>query len=362
MTASARKTAWKKIATIGSIALLTLSLSAAVIVWVKFRDVSSLQKVDDYPLYSMRYSSDYKFDKYLEKGITDNISDSVRRMFFPDSLWDFLTAVKLVRNDFPEPATACATIFTVNRKGEKILGRNFDWINRPIMLLETAPKSGLATFSMVDISYLGFNEKFLPDSFFGAGFSLIYSPYVAFDGMNERGLAVGEMAVPARYKSPSDPEKVTIGDTHSIRMVLDKAKNVNEAVALLRKYNIDNPTLAWHYLIADREGNSSIIEYVDGKMVETKRDRNFQICTNDIVYGRNEDQKKSLCRRYNKAYRVLDEKDGDIDQREMMRLLEDISQHHTMWSVVYNMTTGDILVVPGKKYDTAYQYHLKMKD
>jgi len=351
----------KKVLMIVLILLLTLVLSIILLFWNRFRGLSTLDRVDDYPLFTMQYVCDYNLDKFLEKGITDNISDSVRRVFFPDPLWNSLRNLKLVQNNAgSKPASACATVFTVNKKGEKILGRNFDWINRPILLLETKPDKGMSSFSMVDISYLGYNGKFLPDSGKGASFSLIFSPYVAFDGMNEMGLAVGEMAVPGRYKPPHDPGKVTIGDTHSIRMILDKAETVDEAVALLSKYNIEYPTLAWHYLIADREGNSSIIEYVDGKMLETKKDRNFQICTNDIVYNRSEDEKQSLCKRYKKAYTILNEKNGDIDQLEMMKLLEDISQSHTMWSVVYNMTTGDILVAPGKKYSNVYQSALKM--
>jgi len=341
--------------------MLALVLSVTALFWNKFRGLTTLQRVDDYPLYTMRYLCDYNFDKYLEKGITDNISDSVRRSIFSDSTWKFLETLKIVKNTSHEPANACATIFTVNRKGEKLLGRNFDWINRPILLLETKPDNGLSSFSMVDISYLGYHDDYLPESFLGASFSLTFSPYVAFDGMNEMGLAVGEMAVPNKYKPKMDSDKVTIGDTHSIRMILDKAENVDEAVALLQKYNINYTTLAWHYLIADREGNSSIIEYVEGQLVEIKKDRKFQICTNFIEYNKSEDEKQVLCRRYKKAYMALDEKDGDINQLEMMQLLEDISQNHTMWSVVYNMTTGDVLVVPGKKYSKIYQYKLAMK-
>ncbi len=351
-----------KVLIIGLVIVSAFAVSISLLLWTKFRDLSSLRKVDDYPLYTMNYSSNYNLDKFLEGGVTDNMSDSVRRTIFSDSMWHVMKSLKIVRNETVEPVTACATIFTINNKGEKILGRNFDWINRPILLLKAEPDNGYSSFSMTDISYLGFTENFLPDSFLGSGFSLVFSPYVSFDGMNEMGLAIGEMAVPVRFKPRNDSSKVTIGDTHSIRVILDKAANVQEAVTLLRRYNINYPTMAWHYLIADREGNSSIIEYIDGQLVETKRDRNFQICTNDIVYDRSEDLKKALCTRYKKAYQLLDEKDGDIDQGEMMRLMEDISQRHTMWSIVYNMTTGDVLVVPGKKYSKIYQYKLKMRE
>lgn len=342
--------------------LLALVLLITLVLWNTFRGISTVEKVDDYPLYTMQYESDYDLDGFLEKGITDNISDSVRRVFVPDAVWNFLKSVKLVTTVSREASTACSTVFTINSKGEKILGRNFDWINKPSLLLGTRPDNGMASFSMVDMSYLGYSESFLPESVAGGTFGLTFAPYVAFDGMNERGLAVGEMAVPARHKPLTDPDKITIGDTHSIRMILDKATTVAEAVALLKEYNITYPTLAWHYLIADRDGNSSIIEYVDGQMVETRRDRNFQICTNYIVYNQSEQLKQDLCWRYKKAYKILDEKDGDITQQEMMNLMKDIAQVHTMWSVVYNMTTGEILVVPGKKYGNVYQFKLEMKE
>lgn len=355
-----RKT--RRILIIALAVVFALALSGTLIYWTRFRDLSTVEKVDEYPLYTMRYTCDYTLDKFLEKGITDTVSDSVRRTIFPDAIWNILKTLKIVRNTSQEPATACSTVFTVNKKGEKILGRNFDWINRPILLLETRPDNGMSSFSMVDISYLGYTDTFLPESYFGGSFPLVFSPYVAFDGMNEAGLAVGEMAVPAINRPQMDSGKVTICDTHSIRMILDKATTVDEAVALLQQYNILFPILAWHYLIADREGNSSIIEFINGQLVEIKKDRNFQICTNHIIRNQSNQKKQSFCWRYKKAYEILDEKDGDITQQEMMDLMEAISQDHTMWSVVYNMTTGDVLVVPGKKYDNVYHYKLEMRE
>ncbi len=69
--------------------------------------------------------------------------------------------------------------------------------------------------------------------------------------MNERGLAVGMMAVPSA-QAGSDSRKVTIDSLAAIRLLLDKAQSVDEALSLLGAYNIDwgsGPPL--HYLIAD---------------------------------------------------------------------------------------------------------------
>ena len=130
---------------------------------------------------------------------------------------------------------------------------------------------------------------------------------------------------------------------------------------MLKKYNICFPVTVNHYLIADRSGNSALLEYVNGKTAVTYMTGPFQIATNFTIL--NTDQETRMRDdRYSKAYNWLESKNGNITQEEAMEILEDISQPHTMWSVVYNLTTGDILVVPGKKYDHVYRYKLKIKE
>ncbi|MHC4112265.1 MAG: hypothetical protein ACYSUY_14425, partial [Planctomycetota bacterium] len=67
------------------------------------------------------------------------------------------------------------------------------------------------------------------------------------------------------------------------------------------------------------------------------------------------------CWRYNTASQSLREAQGNISQDKAMYLLQDTSQDHTSWSVVYNLDTGRIHLVMGKHYDRIHTFTLKMK-
>ena len=90
---------------------------------------------------------------------------------------------------------------------------------------------------MVDLHYLGVSEEEIS---WVNRLSLLSTPYVTTDGMNEYGLAVGQNFVPCRIPI-EDPQKVTILSNHIMRLVLDYAKNVDEAIALIKEYNVKFP-------------------------------------------------------------------------------------------------------------------------
>ena len=149
-------------------------------------------------------------------------------------------------------------------------GRNFDWDYSPALLLFTQPQDGYASVSMVDIAYLGFGDTRahgLTELPLKERSALLDAPYLPFDGMNEHGLAIG-MAAVSSGEMKSNPSKETIGSLMVIRNMLDYARNVDEAIAILGSYNIDfegGPAI--HYLIADPSGRAALVEFYQGKMI-----------------------------------------------------------------------------------------------
>lgn len=112
-----------------------------------------------------------------------------------------------------------------------IMGRNFDYYTgHPALLLFTKPSEGYSSVSMVDISHVGT----LPEPL--KRFGLMASPYIPMDGMNEWGLTVALISVP-NSRASHDPNKVTLTHTNVIRLALDYAKTVDEAVQLWERYN-----------------------------------------------------------------------------------------------------------------------------
>jgi predicted choloylglycine hydrolase len=287
----------------------------------------------------MHIYSDYGFDEFLEVGISANAGSPNGEQGL-DWQW------------------ACTCFAIRNEEGQTLFGRNFDWFNRPTLLLFTHPPGAYASVSLVDISYLGFDSQQIS---WADRLRLMDAPYLPFDGMNEAGLAVGIMAVP-RAEPGNDPEKVTLDSLHAIRLLLDYADSVDEAISLLQTVNIDwggGPPL--HYLIADATGDSALIEFIDGEMSVLRTEKPWQVATNFVLTGKSPEQARSLCWRYARVADALERAEGNLSQTEAMVLLEHVSQEITMWSVVYNMTTGDVSIAVGRNYDRVHESKFDIK-
>src|SRR5215207_9189287 len=164
------------------------------------------------------------------------------------------------------------TVFLAGDPAAPVVGRNFDWDPNPALVLHTDPPGGTATTSVVDISYLGYNQAHLADLDTPAGRrALLRAPLLPFDGMNEHGLAVGmaaeESAVAARR-----PGRALVGSVRIMRLVLERARTVQQAVAVLGAYDLDftgGPPL--HYFVADATGASALVEFVGGRLTVIPR-------------------------------------------------------------------------------------------
>jgi len=188
---------------------------------------------------------------------------------------------KLVYNFNRGRAPSCTCFTAYSDSSARLFGRNFDFPDDPALILFTAPSDGYASVSMVDLGYFGYSTENLPSEENGLE-NLKLTPLLPFDGMNEHGLTIGMAAVP-EAEAPVDPSKLTIGEIRVIRMVLDYAKDVEEAIELIESYNVrvDSPPI--HYLLSDREGNSAIIEFVDGEMIVYRNNMEWQIITTDSL-------------------------------------------------------------------------------
>jgi choloylglycine hydrolase len=228
----------------------------------EYSTLKTLEKVDDFPLYTMTYYGDYRHR------LTSELD---RRE----------VAAELIFSN--KPAWGCSLFAALGDEHNMLYGRNFDWEFSPALLLFTNEPGSMASVSMVDIAYLGFGGDkagSLLDLPLDELEGLLDAPFLPFDGMNEIGLAIGMAAVPAGNMS-MDPEKDTLGSLRVMREVLDSAFDVDDALEILRRYNIDfqgGPPL--HYLIADRYGGSVLVEFYEGEMVVIPNDTPWHQATN----------------------------------------------------------------------------------
>ena len=64
------------------------------------------------------------------------------------------------------------------------------------------------------------------------------------------------------------------------------------------------------------------------------------------------------CWRYDKISQRLTEAEGHLAVQDALDLLAEVAQGSTQWSVVYRMSTGDVNVVMGQKYDNVHTFPL----
>jgi hypothetical protein len=301
--------------------------------------LETLRKVDAYPVYVMEYDGDYGFSDYLQNGEYPQLSkfEPPRRS---DNEW------------------GCTCFTAMGNENTRFFGRNFDWNSCIPMVLFTRPPDGYSSVSTVDLEYFGFHRGNLPDEATDKE-RLLYTPYLPFDGMNEKGVAVGMMAIPAA-RGPYDASKVTIGEIEIIRLILDYAASTEEALQLIQEYNIQFTNPPIHYMISDRSGTSVIVEFIEGQMHTFTSIDSFQISTNFIIHGSGAPI-HTTCWRYNLVYDTLDKKDGILNQEESLLLLGQSSQPNTIWSATYNLNSGEIWLAPGRKYSSPIQFRLPLQ-
>lgn len=263
----------------------------------------------------------------------------------------------------------CSTFSAQTEDGDRIFGRNFDLTYSPALVVETAPDNGYHSLSTVNLAFLGFGEDKLPETFKQKLITLA-APYAPLDGINEKGLAVAVLRI-GDEPTNQDTGKTDITTTTAIRLMLDKAATVDEAISLLEQYDMHSSAgSCYHFQMADASGNSAVVEYVDNEFVVLKADKDYQMATNFLLsdkkfnFGSGQD-------RYEILETSLDSCGGLIkDEAAGMALLEAASKdwhrsetsgrdNATQWSIIFNCTDLTAKVVAGRQYDKpAHEFSL----
>lgn len=356
--------------------------------------LSSLEQVDAHPLYTMTYYGPYEQvassaeavewsgSPVHTTGIRGLQLASLETVRASTSDWARLNAAwvipemrtqrglyrELVSADVlqagwaasPPPTWGCSLFAALVDRRHMLYGRNFDWYYSPAVLLFTDPPDGYASISMVDIAYLfkSADAVALTGLPLAKRSALLQAPFMPFDGMNEYGLAVGMAAVPGS-EMPYAPDRETIDSLMVIRQLLDHARKVDEAIALMESYNIDmggGPPI--HYLIADSSGHAALVEFYEGEMVVIPNEGPWHLATNFLRTTAGETG-AGRCWRYDTIDERLTETRGRITVQDGMDLLADVSQPETQWSVLYDMSGGEIYVTMGRQYDRTHTFEFR---
>jgi hypothetical protein len=259
-------------------------------------------------------------------------------------------------SDRSAPEWGCSLFAALGEPQALLYGRNFDWTTSPALLLYSDPPEGYASVTMVDIAYLGFEGEAaarLADLPLAERRVLLRAPTLPFDGMNEQGLVVGMAAVAAGHMQV-DPAKQTIGSLMLMRVILDQARDVDEALSIVERYNIEfggGPPI--HYLIADSTGQAALVEFYQGRLVVLPNEQPWHLATN-FLRASVDGSTAGQCWRYDRLGERLESTQGRLDAAEAMALLQRVAQPNTQWSVIYDTAARQVHVALGRGYDTVH--------
>lgn len=338
------------------IVLLVIFLVAGISLWATFGNLvvslMSIERINDTQLFTMEFDGDYGFDTFMETGAS---SDAELVQFVISELTHGLPI------EFELPDLGCSTYVAETPDGDALMGRNFDMYYSPVMLTKTTPDNGYRSFTMVNLAYIGYDETYLPTDLSSSILTLC-APYAPMDGMNEKGLAVSVMLIDT-VPTNQESEKLDVTTSSAIRMLLDKAATVEEAITLLE--NVDMHASAnscYHFLIADAEGNSAVVEYIDDEISILRGEKistNFLLTPGEYDFGGGYD-------RYDIVKAELDASNSILTEEEAMHVLylcrneitEPDDTSSTQWSCIYNLDKCTVDIAVGSDFDHVYSYNL----
>jgi penicillin V acylase-like amidase (Ntn superfamily) len=246
-------------------------------------------------------------------------------------------------------SSGCTT-FLINKNGQLIFGRNYDWITGAGIVcinLRGLQKTSMKTEDGNTINWV---------SRYGSITFNQYGKEFPTGGMNEKGLVVELMWLDGT-KYPKPDNRASIGVLQWIQYQLDCSETIDEVLATDKIVRITSNGTPLHYLLADANGNAATIEFLNGKMVVHKgKDLPFPVLTNNsydesvqLTKGSSGGQsyRDNSIDRFAKACSMVNQ--FQLQNITMpavdyaFSILDKVSQGDwTKWSIVYDITNKKI--------------------
>lgn len=249
------------------------------------------------------------------------------------------------------PSAACSAFLASDGNGGYYAGRNFDWgTQSDAVIIRNKPSNGdyasVSTFNKLFVNFKfpeGMSEETKKEIIARTGI------YVPLDGVNEKGLVVAVLNQEAQGGYNTTDENTSKPDltiTTAVRLLLNRAKNVDEAIALLKQYDMHSDIyLAHHLFIADASGKSAVAEW-DNIASKGMRITYSRAVTNHPLYkyedgltDANLTGYENSVSRYRTVLEALDAKNNVVTFDEAKDILHSVHQgDHSKWSIVYHIT------------------------
>ena len=338
----------------------------------------------DGAVYTMEVKGDFYLDEFVEQGGVKNDTELI----------NFITkniTKDIIQLNITDPEIACSSFTATSESGDKLFGRNYDFSKTNTCVVKTKANEGRhASISCVDLQFLGIdvdkNVEGLMDKF-----TCLAATYAPLDGINDAGVSCGIYMTyqgdEETVATDQNTEKPDFTSTTLLRLILDYADNVDEAVEIASSYDLhDSAKTSYHYMVADASGKSAILEWTaetdksdndgskrtlkviynddDSHIGELEGSTDYQVITNFVLqpdyYKDSESDDKNGADRYDRIYEELNKTNGIVkDENAAMDILAIVGRRDwnnddgngiTVHSAVYNLTDKTMLFVPNENY------------
>ena len=386
---------WKKaiIGVAGTI--LALALILCIIVYASWHnELSTLASITqvrarndehlDGSVYTMHVKGDFYLDDFIAQGGVKSDAELI----------EFITGKitkGLLDMNISDPEIGCSSFTAKTADGDVLFGRNYDFSKTNTCIVFTEANEGRhASISTVDLQFLGIDVNQDLNGLMDK-ITCLAAPYAPLDGVNDAGVSCGIYMTyqgSETVATNQNTDKPDFTSTTLLRLILDYADDVDEAVAIASAYDLhDSAKTSYHYMVADASGRSAILEWVSGSdatdndgakrelvvhysdddayLGEAEASSEYQWITNFILqpgyYDDSAESDKKGYDRYERIYEELSKTGGIVsDEEAAMDILgivgrrtwkNDDGNGCTVHSVVYNLTDKTMLWVSNENYD-----------
>jgi choloylglycine hydrolase len=259
------------------------------------------------------------------------------------------------------PTFACSAFFWA--KNNLTFGRNLDWYTGSGYLIKN--NRGIKKYAY---SISRDHPAFWTSRFGSFTFNQIGKEF-PYGGINENGLVVEQLWLHASTYQDNNNE--AISELEWIQYQLDNFERVDEVIDNINKLTIKPIKATVHYFIADRSGNSAVIDFIGGKLIISKKNGNSQTLTNTSY--------NESCTYYNNittvdtASRLSEDRFCQVSEnlnkynpnqyQDAFKILSLSAEHEknykTFWSIVYDLSNLEIRF---KTHANPTIKHIKLTD
>lgn len=264
--------------------LAVLTVAAALLVYLciagasEMAALTTLKQVSNHPYYTMTYEN---FD-YSDMVTKELESNDAAIKYFKSKFFKGLSGIIPGENQNDYATKGSIAFYGRTFTNTYMKGRIYNSYNVPILMVTAKPENGYKSWNIIDMSDVGLQSQQEIDAWFNNSFQTVAATYCVSEGINSELFSASLISCPVA--ECDDTSLVNITPFMAVRLMLDRAATVDSAIDLLKGYDIDFSSGAYHFFISEKHGNSAIIEYIDGKMSITYTASNIhhQICTNKM--------------------------------------------------------------------------------